>query len=415
MKATVYRGTKEIGGTCIELKANNGKVLWIDIGTPLNKSDINIGYINNNVDAILISHPHQDHYGLIEYMGVNIPIYMGELSENLINAARIFQNKVLLKNNINHIDAWKKFTIEDTFQITPYLVDHSSPEAFAFLIEADNKRVLYSGDFRATGRKNKLFYEIIKRPPENIDYLFIEGTMVSRNNSLYSNEDSIEEALLKIFQQQQNVSFVVSSGQNIDRFVSVYRACKRSNKKLVIDIYMSWLLDLVREKSSGTPSIDWNEIKVYENPKQLEKINEISFNGLRQRVHNKSIGNIVFNNPAAFVYFVRCPHEMFMNKFRPSGLINIIYSQWEGYLSQAYKNNCTDLLNKLKIDKGIAFSIIHTSGHATINDLLKFTDCINPKCVVPIHTDFPELLKKEFESFGFKNVILWKDCFEYQL
>ena len=64
MKAKVYRGTQEIGGTCIELTADNGKILWIDLGAPLDTKNPNVSYSQNKVDALLISHPHQDHFGL---------------------------------------------------------------------------------------------------------------------------------------------------------------------------------------------------------------------------------------------------------------------------------------------------------------------------------------------------------------
>lgn len=37
------------------------------------------------------------------------------------------------------------------FKITPYLVDHSAYDAYSLLIEAEGKRLLYSGDFRAHG------------------------------------------------------------------------------------------------------------------------------------------------------------------------------------------------------------------------------------------------------------------------
>ena len=42
------------------------------------------------------------------------------------------------------------------FRVTPYLVDHSAFDAYALLVEADGKRVFYSGDFRGHGRKRKL-------------------------------------------------------------------------------------------------------------------------------------------------------------------------------------------------------------------------------------------------------------------
>lgn len=57
MRVKIYRGTKEIGGTCVELTADNGKVLWIDLGVPLNTQNPDTSYRNNKVDALLISHP----------------------------------------------------------------------------------------------------------------------------------------------------------------------------------------------------------------------------------------------------------------------------------------------------------------------------------------------------------------------
>ena len=74
MKAKIYRGTKEIGGTCVELTADNGKILWIDLGAPLEEKNPNVEYAHNKVDALLISHPHQDHFGLMEKVGTEVPI-----------------------------------------------------------------------------------------------------------------------------------------------------------------------------------------------------------------------------------------------------------------------------------------------------------------------------------------------------
>src|ERR1035437_10243517 len=89
MKAKIYRGTKEIGGTCVELTADNGKILWIDLGAPLEEKNPNVEYAHNKVDALLIPHPHQDHFGLMEKVGTEVPIYIGELSLDLINATKI--------------------------------------------------------------------------------------------------------------------------------------------------------------------------------------------------------------------------------------------------------------------------------------------------------------------------------------
>ena len=415
MKIKIYRGTKEIGGTCVELTADNGKVLWVDLGAPLDNTNPNVDYAQNKFDALLISHPHQDHFGLMEKVGAIAPIFIGELSLDLINATKIFRGLPQLDGNFKTIKPWESFTIADTFLVKPFLTDHSTPEAFAFLIEADDKRIFYSGDFRATGRKSIVYKKQIENPPENIDLLLIEGTMVERTNHLYSTEDSVEEAIYNTIKTQTNLSFVISSAQNIDRLISVFRACKRTQKYLVIDVYSAWILEMVRKQSKNIPAIEWEEIKVYDHPSQLEKIKDPSFDNFRNRIKPQRVGNSVFSNPSDYVYFVRCPNEKLIDKLRGKGTINIIYSQWEGYLLEEHKNFCTDNLNALKKDSDISFQTIHTSGHATVPDLMKFAKAINSNKIVPIHTAFPEQFKKEFEKQGFSNITLWQDGQDYSV
>lgn len=415
MKARIYRGTKEIGGTCVELTAENGIILWIDLGEPLDNKNPNIDYVKNNVDALLISHPHQDHFGLMEMIGTEVPIYIGQLSLDLINATKIFRDIESLNGNFTIIKSWEWFTIADTFRVKPFLVDHSTPEAFAFLIEADGKRVFYSGDFRATGRKSIVYTKLIENPPENIDLLLIEGTMVDRINHLYPTEESVEQAIYNVIKGQKNITFVISSAQNIDRFISVFKACKKVHKYLIIDVYSAWILELVRKVSKGTPAIEWEEIKIFDHPGQLDKITDKSFDEFRARIGQQRVGNSVFDDPSGYVYFVRCPNEKLINKLRARGTINIIYSQWEGYLREEHKNYCTDYLNTLKKDSGISFQSIHTSGHAEMADLVKFAKAINPDIIVPIHTALPDTFRIEFEIEGFSNIKLWEDGKEYQL
>jgi ribonuclease J len=414
-KAKIYRGTKEIGGTCIQLTAENGKILWIDLGSPLDDSNPNIEYIKNSVDALLISHPHQDHFGLMENVGVDIPIYIGQVSLDLINATKIFRGIPQLNGNFKIVEPWKSYTLADTFLVTPFLTDHSTPESFAFLIEADGKRIFYSGDFRATGRKGQVYERLIKNPPKDIDLLFIEGTMIERTNHLYPSEKSVEQAIFNIINSQNNITFVISSAQNIDRFVSVFNACRKCGKYLVIDVYSAWVIESVRKLSKKTPGIEWEEIKVFDHPGQLEKIKDPSFDEFRKRISHQRAGNSVFKKPSDFIYFVRCPNKKLVDKLRSSGIINIIYSQWEGYLRDEHKNYCTDYINSLKNDPGISFHSVHTSGHATVPDLIQFAKAFKPEKIVPIHTSFPEIFKKEFEKESFTNIVLWDDNQEYQL
>lgn len=414
MKVKIYRGTKEIGGTCVELIADNGKILWIDLGSPLEDKNPNIDYAQNKVDALLISHPHQDHFGLMEKVGTEVPIYIGQLSLDLINATKIFIGKTQATGNFKAIKPWQILTIAETFKITPYLTDHSTPEAFAFLIEVDGKRIFYSGDFRATGRKKILYENLLKKSPKNVNLLLMEGTMVERTNHLYTTEDSVEKGIFDIIKTQQNISYVISSAQNIDRFVSVFNACRKAKKQLVIDVYSAWILEMVAKVSPGIPKIEWKEIKVYLDKNQLKKINDPEYNAFKKRIEKQTISNDVFEKPSKFVYFMRLPNLKLTEKLRHNGIINIIYSQWEGYLKDE-NNYLAKKINPLKNNPGYLFQHIHTSGHATVPDLMKFAKAIDSNKIVPIHTAFPEKFKKAFEKEGFSNIDLWNDGIEYKL
>ncbi len=87
MKILIHRGTKEIGGTIIELYTDNTRIL-LDIGLPLAADSKPVDIKVLKPDAVFISHPHQDHFGLISELGDDVPVYIGELGKNLIDVLR---------------------------------------------------------------------------------------------------------------------------------------------------------------------------------------------------------------------------------------------------------------------------------------------------------------------------------------
>jgi ribonuclease J len=351
----------------------------------------------------------------MESVGSEIPVYIGQVTLDLINATRIFLGKEIIASHFIMINPWQPFTIEDTFKVYPYLMDHSSPEAFAFLIEADGKRVFYSGDIRSTGWKGILFTKFLKDPPMDIDLLLVEGTLVDRTNHPYPTEKSVFKAINTIIRVQQNITFVISSAQNIDRLVSVVKACNSNKKNLIIDIYNAWVLEMVHKKSKNLPTIDWENIWVYNQPSQMKKVIERNFEEFRVRLNKKDIGNRVFHNPQDYVYFLRCPNEILIDALLPHGTINLIYSQWEGYLRDGHRTYYTDTINRLRDQKKVEFVSIHTTGHATLKDLIELARSIQPEKIVPIHMENPNKMKLEFAKTGFSNVEVWEDGKEYTI
>ncbi|MFZ3135995.1 MAG: MBL fold metallo-hydrolase [Thermodesulfovibrionales bacterium] len=255
MILTIHRGAKEIGGSCIELQSDKSRIL-IDFGLPLvdeNREQLDSrkiikqskeallkkgflprikGLYDNEppqIDAVLLSHPHQDHYGLLSYINPNIPVYMSRGCKALIEVSYFFGQTNYDLGNIKTVKAWETFKKGD-FTITPYLVDHSGFDALAYLIEAEGKRIFYSGDFRGHGRKKVLFDNLLKHPPQKIDYLILEGSMIGRDKGKFHTESDIEKEMVNLFKNDEKLFFVSCSSQNIDRLVSVYRACLKTKR-----------------------------------------------------------------------------------------------------------------------------------------------------------------------------------------
>jgi len=140
------------------------------------------------------------------------------------------------------------------FIITPFLMDHSAFGASSLLIEAEGKKIFYTGDLRGHGRKAKLFEHLLMNPIQNVDCLLMEGTTLSGEHNVgYETEEAVESALYSLFALQEDASFVMSAGSNIDRLVSIYQAALQAKKILVVDLYQFYLLKQIKDFPHGLP------------------------------------------------------------------------------------------------------------------------------------------------------------------
>ena len=99
MKIRIHRGTKEIGGTCIEVEAE-GRHIALDVGLPLDALEEQSETLLPNVSGfrkpdenllgVVISHPHQDHFGLVKHIRPEVPVYIGEGAHNILKAASAY-------------------------------------------------------------------------------------------------------------------------------------------------------------------------------------------------------------------------------------------------------------------------------------------------------------------------------------
>jgi len=417
MNLIIYRGTHEIGGSCVELATDKSRIL-VDFGIPLvtdkrepfdSKSlvgktsrdlkklkilpDIKGLYRDEEkeIDAILISHSHLDHYGFLLYVHPDIPIYMSEGAKILVEVSNIFTPYKIGKLNVRVLNKRQKLNIGD-FTISSYLVDHSAFDALAFIIEADGKKVFYSGDFRGHGRKSVLFRRMIDHPPRGIDCLLLEGSMIGRGKQVYKDESAVELGIKKILRSSDNIKFLFASSQNIDRIVSAYRACLKTDHVFVIDLYTAYILDSIHKVSKNIPQFNWKNIRV----KFLKSHADMLANNVSKKLlyvyNSRKIEIPEINEHKDKILMLARDNSIFpilVKNIKNIKGAKIIYSMWSGYLTEKFMGYCKQ--NDLAIER------VHTSGHATVKDLKVFASAVNPKAVIPIHTfeghQYPQLFK----------------------
>jgi ribonuclease J len=286
-------------------------------------------------------------------------------------------------------------------------MDHAAFDAYAFLVRAEGESLLYTGDFRAHGRKWKSFYTFTHIAPRNVDYLLMEGTTLSRNKKKSPNEEELEKQFVTTFEETKGINFVYVSGQNIDRLVTIFRACKKRSKIFVIDFYIATILSELAGLGYGVPypSAGFSGIRVFFPCHLQKKMEEYNRNDIIDRFKQYEISKEEIDEKAnAVVMTVRPSMDYEIKSFRNLSGGNIIYSMWEGYK----ENNYTERFLSFLAKRGMILKTIHTSGHADYPTQKKLLDAVQPKKLIPIHTAAADQYQEAFPESNVKLAHIWR-------
>ena len=426
MKIIIYRGTKEIGGTLIEIKTESTKLL-IDAGYPLFLND---KPIDDNIaklpyeellklcvlpqiqglyawddpafDAVIVSHAHIDHYGLLKYVHSQIPIFLSLGTQKIIELSQLFQVTDCYTINIRNFKMYEAFSVGDIL-IKTYLMDHSAFDAAAFEISAEGKTLLYTGDFRGHGRKAVCLDRFIENAKKQADVLFTEGTMLGRQDEPILTENELEQAIVNEITGFNGPVLFQCSSQNIDRLVSFYKATLRVGRILVVDVYTANVLYELHLLGNNLPypSKAYSNIRVFYPYRLTQKLfNEIgeeyakrfsAFHISKQELNIKQKNIVMTARPSML-------RDIEITDLR-EGIF--VYSMWCGYRDTEYQQKFEAHL----INAGFSLKSVHTSGHASVSDIKRLISGLNPRRIIPIHTmtplDFGNISDKtEFKKDG---------------
>lgn len=380
---TVHRSSHQIGGNCIELQCA-GQRLLLDAGQPLDAIEQREPVFPPTLDlstpaTVLISHPHADHFGLLGGIPSTWSVYSGEASRELMGLSAS-----LGRWRLPEVTTWRHrqpFTV-GPFRITPLLTDHSAFDAHMLLIEAGGRRLLYTGDFRIHGRKPTLVERLMARPPGQLDALVMEGTTLGREGEIPS-EDDLEERFVDLLGRTTGRVFVAWAGSQVDRTVTLVRACKKAGRRLVVDLYTA---DILRRLLPWSPRLPQPGTPL---------VSTVITTGLA-RCYRRRGWDATVSALAKGAYSVARlrdePRTVIMVRaslladFARGGLVPTDgdawnWSQWRGYLSVPAGQQVQAWFD----GRQCPAEHLHTSGHARPEDLRAFACAMRPRVLIPVH------------------------------
>lgn len=394
MRISLHR-PHQIGG-CITVIETEGVKVIIDLGSNLpgtNKEELTkaqVEEITAGADAIFFTHYHGDHTGLIHLIPETIPQLIGVGAKEVMvckhstleRASKRFDGveskkykdavtalaaakRMLTYKEAERIDVGNKRKLF----ITPFFVSHSAFDAYMFLIEAEGKRILHTGDFRGHGYLSKGLWKLLPSAIGQVDILITEGTMLIRADERVQHESVIQAKSRKLLVEngKRNHYVVLCSSTDIDRLAGFHAACRDTNSKFLVDHYQKDVLDIFT-KHAGVFS------KLYDFSGTLVK-GRCNF---RQELF-----------PYNFLAPVRTSQAEYIGKLKhicPD--LKLIYSMWDGYLKDIPEQINQDIRHIVNDIFDGQYTYLHTSGHADIDTIRKVCEITKPRIgIISIHHD----------------------------
>ena len=367
----VLRGADAIGENLIEVLGHGQKIL-LECGIPLSpKEDTTTTeeYVRKErYSAVVVTHFHLDHSGLLKYPLAAEKIYMGEKTFLFL-----LDRKAICEENAAKVAFMQS---EETFFIgcvgfTPHLADHSAFDSYMIEFSDGEKTVIYTRDFRSNGRKS--FRALLSKLPCEIDLLLCEKTIDSPKNTT---EWELEKKAAAILREHKEV-FIVQSATNYDRLVTFYRACKKTKTPLLLSPIN---IQVVRYNDNAINPKDYEYAYEYFPTKRSPAEHDLE----KRKYGDKLIGREQIAALDRFAMVVNMRSEGYLQKLSEARDLSdavLIYSMWPGY-----KQEEEAFFQKLR-DLGITVVDLHASGHADNGAIQALIERTHPKEITYVHTE----------------------------
>ncbi len=375
-------GIGEIGANCY-LYCCDGKWIMVDLGLSFADEqfpgvDLLVPKINfiedikDNLEAIIISHGHEDHAGAVAYLADHIkcPVYASSFAKLLI------QNRLKEFGKLDTIDLIEFDSSENislnNFNLKFIDTTHSIPQPQAIVIETSYGNLLHTADWKIDNNPTlgNIFSKnsFIKLGNEGV--LALIGDSTNADVPGYSGSESeVREELQQVFSRYINRIVVTCFSSNIARIINIVHAAKKNNRRIAL-IGRSMKKNIEAAIKSGL--IDDNNIFISEEEASfIQKENLVIICTGSQGEKRSALYRIAYNSHRN-IHLEKDDVVIFSSRDIPGNEKSI--------------NSLKNLLIRQRVEIITADDdLVHVSGHGHAEEIKKMYNWTKPYISIPVH------------------------------
>jgi ribonuclease J len=359
-------------------------------------------HTSSQVDAVVLSHYHWDHMGRINFLDPEIPVYCGETTSLIDEAARESSSSQLEGHRIVKFRTGTKFRI-GSIEFQPIHVDHSIPGAYGFIVHTTTGALVYTGDFRFHGPAGKMTEDFVAEAHRSDPVMLLtEGTRVAPNDEKRDmSESAVLDEAVGLVGKCTELVLSTFRGNDIDRINTFAEACRRTGRQLVVSMRVAMILKkLEADQKLRVPRIG-KEALVFIRRKRSGKFDDRDYWQWERQFlgDGLSASDIARDQQEIFLHLdVRNFPELI--DIKPSKGGAYIHAATEAFNEEGEQEE--DVIRNWMGHLGFSYHQLHASGHANMAEVGRLVNAIGAKKVVPIHTEHPRLFSR------FNRKLEWK-------
>ncbi|MBM2824526.1 MAG: RNA-metabolising metallo-beta-lactamase [Dehalococcoidales bacterium] len=307
-----------------------------------------------------------------------------------------------------------------TFNLRCLPVDHSVPGACAWGIETASGWIVYSGDLRQHGKRGELTQRFVaeaRRLQPRV--LILEGTNVERGTNVTERE--VYEKGLKSIAGASGLVIADFSARDVDRLLTFLQIARDTGRKLVILPKDAYLLKTMRLLEPATPDIAGEDSLVIYQDTVAGKYPALWLRNLCQEYSSKIV--LAGDISSAQDKFILCFSFFDLNELpsiKPGAGSLYVYSSSEPHSEEQEIDfrRLHQWLQRFGL-RGVGLPVerngqwqvpedergLHASGHACGTDLLAIASEINPRILIPVHSEHPGFYLEHLSGSGTKVIL----------